>query len=202
MIIKGGKDFYVPVSETTTISSFSRWEQAFRVYSNIYSKAQPHWSSELIEYNHIIHMISLTYIWDNVYLYDKDFRIHMSKNPTRSWGIILQQAWSLRLRDRISNSNHSSNHNNHSHNSLGNREKSSDICKRYNKGKCTFGSTCKYEHRCSYCFRFGHSIINCRKLQADRERAHAHGHRQEHRKDGNGRQEKDRNSNHGNGSRN
>ena len=90
MIIKGGKAFYILVSETTTISSFSRWEQAFRVYSNIYSKAQPHRSSELIEYNHIIHMISLTYIWDNVYLYDKDFRIHMSKNPTRSWGIILQ----------------------------------------------------------------------------------------------------------------
>ena len=30
-----------------------------------------------------------------------DFHIHMAKHPSRSWGIILQQAWSMRLQDRI-----------------------------------------------------------------------------------------------------
>ena len=34
-------------------------------------------------------------------MYDKDFRLHMAKHPTRSWAIILQQAWSVWLKDRI-----------------------------------------------------------------------------------------------------
>ena len=36
------------------------------------------------------------------------------------------------------------------------------------RGKCNFGATCKYEHRCSYCFKFGHSVLNCRKAASDR----------------------------------
>ena len=89
MVIRGGHTFYVPVKESTAISSFGKWEQAFRVFSNIYTKANPHRASELIEYNHIIHTISLCYIWDNVYLYDKDFRMHIARNPDRNWSIIL-----------------------------------------------------------------------------------------------------------------
>ena len=99
LVVKGGHTYYVPVIDTTEINSFSKWEQAFRVYANIYTKAYPNRSSELIEYNHIIHTVSLSYPWENVYLYDKDFRLHMSKHPERNWSIILQQAWSLRLRE-------------------------------------------------------------------------------------------------------
>ena len=101
MIIKGGRTYYVPVSESTAISSFKKWEQAFRVYSNIYTKRHPHRSAELIEYNHVINTIAMSYVWDNVYSYDKDFRIHMSRNPNRNWSIILQQAWTLCLRDHL-----------------------------------------------------------------------------------------------------
>ena len=38
-----------------------------------------------------------------------------------------------------------------------------------------FGTSCRYEHRCSYCFRMGHPIVTCRKLQADRERGAGNG---------------------------
>ena len=65
-------------------------------FSDIYTRAKPHKSTELIQYSHIIH----TTVWENVYSYDKDFRLHMAENPGRSWAIILQQAWSLHLRDR------------------------------------------------------------------------------------------------------
>ena len=99
LVIKGGHTYYVPVSESTDISNFNKWEQAFRVFSNVYTKYHPHQSSELIKYNHVIHTISANYPWENVYMYDKDFRIHMGKHPERNWSIILQQAWSLRLRD-------------------------------------------------------------------------------------------------------
>ena len=92
------------VSESSSISSFQKWEQAFRIYSNVYSQFNPNRSAELIEYNHIIHTISQNYTWENVYMYDKDFRLHMSHRPQRNWNIILQQAWSLRLKDKINSS--------------------------------------------------------------------------------------------------
>ena len=104
MVIRKGRTFYVPVSDTASINSFQRWEQAFRVYENLYTKKHSERSSELIEYNQIIHTESLNFIWDNVYLYDKDFRLHMARNPERNWGVIPQQAWSLRMRDRLSTS--------------------------------------------------------------------------------------------------
>ena len=170
MVIRSGRTFYVRVSDVTAISSFNKWEQAFRVFSNIYTKANPHHSSELIEYNHVIHTISLCYIWDNVYLYDKDFRMHIAHNPEHNWSIILQQAWSLHLKDRI-NSNSSNNVSGtgggYSPGDL--KDKVNEPCKRYNRGKCSYGSSCHYDHRCSYCFKMGHSILTCRKLQADQE---------------------------------
>ena len=35
LIIKNGKTFWVPASESVAINGFSRWEQAFRIYSNV-----------------------------------------------------------------------------------------------------------------------------------------------------------------------
>ena len=70
LIVKNGKMFWAPVSETVTINCFNSWEQAFRIYSNIYTKAHRHRCSELIQYNHIIYTISFTHIWENVYTYD------------------------------------------------------------------------------------------------------------------------------------
>ena len=160
VVIRNGRTFWVPVNDSTTINNFNKWEQAFRVYSNIYSKAHPQRASQLIDYNHVIHSISQTYIWDNVYLYDKEFRLHMACNPLRSWSIILQQAWSLRLKDRIpANVSQNTNSNNH---------RNGEVCRQFNKGKCNFGINCRYEHKCSYCYKFGHNVLNCRKASADR----------------------------------
>ena len=148
MIVKGGKTYWSPVSEAVTISNFFKWEQAFRVFANIYTKSHPHRSSELIEYNHIIHNISTAYVWDNVYTYDKDFRIHMGKNPSWSWAIILQQAWAMRLRDRINRDMH--NGNSFSHNNKHNHDRgkpyAKEPCCRFNKGRCNFSANCKFEH--------------------------------------------------------
>ena len=166
MIVKNGKTFWVPASnsQSVNIGSFSRWEQAYHVFSNIYCKANPSRAAELIEYNHIIHTAALTFVWDNVYMYDKEFRLHMLKFPHRSWAMILQQAWTLRLKDRLSIGF------NHSNNASGvhGQGKISEPCRRFNRGKCNFGTSCKYDHKCSYCFKFGHGAVNCRKAMSDR----------------------------------
>ena len=102
MVNYGGHTFWVPASDRTAISinSFSKWEQAFRVFSNIYTREYPNRSSELIQYNHVIHTASLNFQWDNVYHYDKEFRFHLARHPERSWSVILQQAWTMYLKDR------------------------------------------------------------------------------------------------------
>ena len=66
LVIRNGKTIWLPVSESVTINNFSKWEQAFRIYSNMYTKRYPEKSSELIQYNHIIHTIAGMYVWDNV----------------------------------------------------------------------------------------------------------------------------------------
>ena len=186
MVVKEGHTYWIPAnsSEGTSISGYGRWEQAFKVFSEIYMKVHPYRASELVQYNHLIHLASQTYIWENVYLYDKDFRIHMSKYPKRSWSIILQQAWTVRLHDKVKA--HSGNEKlSHSKN---------EICKMFNKmRRCSYGAQCKFEHRCSYCFKIGHGIFNCRNWKADhaesgrydrsdRKRRHSYGHQERHRR--------------------
>ena len=174
LVVRNGKTFWTPVCETVTINSFNRWEQAFRIYSNIYTRAHPHKSSKLIQYNHVIHSISLTYVWDNVYGYDKEFRLHLSKHPDRNWAVILQQAWSMKLRDRITNTRfgeqqqirHPANGGNNMGESNGGAKfAKGDACKLYNRGYCRFGNSCKFAHKCSYCGKMGHAIINCRNCR-------------------------------------
>ena len=176
LVVKDGKMFWSPVSssEKVAITNFQKWEQAFRVFSNIYCKAHPSRSGEMIDYNHIIHSIAVSYAWDNVYAYDKDFRLHLSRHPNRSWAIILQQAWSLCLRDQISKGTETPGHHHQQHSQNGGKQKgggpsSSDYCKRFNRGKCNLGKGCRYEHRCSYCNKFGHGVVVCRKLIFNRE---------------------------------
>ena len=180
LVVKDGKTFWSPVSsaENVAITNFQKWEQAFRVFSNIYCKAHPSRSGEMIEYNHIINSIAVSYAWDNVYAYDKDFRLHISRHPNRSWAIILQQAWSLRLRDRISKGSETPGHHHHQqHSQSGGKQKggggssssSFDYCKRFNRGKCNLGKSCRYKHHCTYCNKFGHGVVVCRKLIFDRE---------------------------------
>ena len=93
LIMKGGSTYFVPASDNSNgINSLVKWDQAFRVFSDIYCKAHPQRSTELIQYCHVIHTAASGYVWDNVYAYDRDFRLHMGENPGQSWSIILQQS--------------------------------------------------------------------------------------------------------------
>jgi hypothetical protein len=40
------------------------------------------------------------------------------------------------------------------------RQGSSDLCRRFNEGKCT-NRDCKYDHRCGYCNKPGHGSFEC-----------------------------------------
>ena len=167
-----------PGSSEFMIGSFARWEQAFHLFSNIYTRQFPQKASELIQYNHVIHRASMTYSWSNVYAYDMDFRLHMAHHPLRSWSVILQQAWNLRLKDGDEHERCTS----QSGNGSGRKR---EICFRYNAGKCTYGFHCKFDHRCGICGKHGHGAHNCRRILSDRNDwgGHDRNHDQKDRKD-------------------
>ena len=157
--------YFVPISdcECGSISSFYKWEQAFRTFSKIYTGRYPNKSSELIQYNHIIFTASQTYIWENVYLYDKEFRLHISNYPPCSWAVILQQAWAMYLKDwiKLDSTGSFPRNGNNNPNSKGKKEN----CRRFNVGKCTAGRSCKFDYRCNECGKWGHGAhICCKKL--------------------------------------
>ena len=53
LVNRDGHTFFAPVGDRdlTGITSFSKWEQAYRIFSNIYTRAYPERASELIQYN-------------------------------------------------------------------------------------------------------------------------------------------------------
>ena len=63
------------------------------------------------------------------------------------------------LKDKIKHSDDAR----HSGNQQHSGSKIKEPCKRYNKGKCTYGSACRYEHCCSErkCGKFGHGAHIC-----------------------------------------
>ena len=165
-----GQLFWQPYSERDSIqiNSLAKWEQAFRIYSDVYTKANPQRASELIQYDHVINTVARNHPWENVYRYDQEFRIHMGKYPDRSWGIILQQAWTMIMCEKGGGptSSHGGNNRNfeqHKGESV-KEKKSGKPCYKYNRGKCLYGINCKFEHRCVVCNKYGHGAFNCRKL--------------------------------------
>ena len=160
-INKGGILYLVPAGDSKdgAIQNYAMWDQAFRVFSEIVSTKYPAKSTELIQYSHIIHTAAQTYLWENVYSYDKDFRIHISKNPTRTWSVILQQAWSMHLKERLKDFGSVSAKSGGS--TPGNRSR--EYCRRFQKGKCNDRIHCKYDHHCAICNKFGHGAHICRR---------------------------------------
>ena len=163
---KGGHPWLVPASEVSapgSISSYLKWHQAFRIYSDILTSRHPHKANELFQYEHVIHAASQNY--QNVYAYDKDFRLHISQYPQRTWAIILQQAYSMRLKDKLRSDN------NYFAKGSGNNVRKEE-CRLFQKGKCNYGANCKYDHRCTVCNKFGHGAYSCRKRFSTGDRSY------------------------------
>ena len=149
------------------------------MFSHIYMPFHPNRAEELIQYNHIIHTAAQIFAWENVYRYDREFRTHMSRHHlNRSWGVILQQAWSMFLKDKIDRTGQDQ----RGSSGGGTRRK---LCSDYNSGNCTFGKKCCFDHRCSFCNKFGHGAYNCHRAAATNKQgqhsgANHHNPKQQH----------------------
>ena len=167
LVNRDGYTYFVPAADKEKITGIRKWEQAFRVYAAIYSKANPYRASEIWQYVYTINLAANSYIWDNVACYDYTFRQLMSSNPGHSWGIIYHQMWSLAMRDPIHKNNMFSVSGNRSDNV---KQHWDNYCWRFNKNRCKFGSKCHYEHKCNYCDGYGHGAYNCARKNCNKEK--------------------------------
>ena len=175
LVFRDSQPVIVPhIDRSQTISGVRKWEQAFRIYTAIYSEANPSRSAEIWQYMFVINHAASTYTWSNVAEYDFAFRQLMAKNPMRSWSKIYVQMWNMCLTEVIKRNNFSFSHrnqnqhnNNHSTQSGPSSSKQNggkskpNYCWKFNKGKCKFGSNCKFVNRCSYCDSPAHGLNSC-----------------------------------------
>ena len=188
-VVRGGQTYFVPAVDRNvpSINSFNRWDQAFMIFANIYLNTHQNRSSELLEYQYAIHTASTGFPWENVYSYDRDFRLHMAKYPTRSWAMILQQAWSMRLMNRGAGVAPADN----PRGGQNDKRARKDICWRFNRGKCTYGPNCRFEHKCNICLKFGHGAHICRKAGGyDKQNRGGEQHRRDDRDKDRGKQDR------------
>ena len=180
-----GGTFLMPAKRTSCITSFRKWEQAFRVYTTIYCSENPNRSREIWQYISVINTAISSFMWDNVYSYDIIFRQLMEFNPVHSWAVTYNQMWNLSMRDPLPNRGQRSNFGSglsgsgtgfQQQGSFGNgrgnkrtlyagKRTKSDYCWNFNKGvKCKWGKNCRFIECCSYCDSNAHGVHACPKL--------------------------------------
>ena len=154
----GVVEFKLSESESK-ITGIRSWDKAFRVYSTIYSQANPHRASEILQYAAVINTAAQKFNWDDVAQYDYVFRHLMERKPERSWAKTYTQMWNMTLCGQTRYPKHSSD--NGGRGKRGGQSKE-NVCWRYNKNRCKFGKECRYDHRCSYCDG-SHPLTACGK---------------------------------------
>ena len=157
------------------INGIHKWEQAFRIYAAIYSKANPHRAAEIWQYVDVIHLAAATYSWENVSMYDNTFHRLISQYPDRSWAKTYTQMWHLAMRDPIPQRSRAGG----SSGSSGYRRERDNYCWKFQKGQKHDMNSCRYEHRCKYCDGTSHGFNSCRKRKKS-----SGNHRRENEDDG------------------
>lgn len=168
MINNNGRPEFIEDDDGTDITSYIKWEEAFEIFASIYIRGNPGRAHELYDYKHTIRDASTDYIWDNVYDYDIEFRTHMAKcKGKRSWSAKMNDEWSRYMKNHLRFDRTSVGEHVHrpaaSDQGAATNSKTRELCRRYNKGRCTWGEKCRYLHACSVCGKRGHGALICRK---------------------------------------
>lgn len=162
VVNKDGMTHFVPADRENVkdINSYKQWEIAFKVFMGVYISKWPERSKELLEYSHTIQNASLTYPWENVFNYDIAIREIMTDHPGRLWGQICQRTWAIELGEPTSKVTYVPSG---SATTSSGQRLQKKVCWRFNKGRCTFGANCEFDHRCSVCGGRSHGRHNCYK---------------------------------------
>lgn len=171
LINDGTHSRWVEESDDSIINSYRKWEEAFEIYASIYICGNPEKAQDLYDYKFTIRDAANTYIWDNVYEYDIEFRLHIERcKNQRRWSAKLDYEWTRCMKNHIQFRHDKHNSTNETGNTPGHSSKAREICNRYNKGRCTWGSQCRYLHICKICKKRGHGASICRNAEKRQDR--------------------------------
>lgn len=158
-----GSTYFVPVDcdNVKDITSCKQWEVAFKVFMGIYISKWPERSDELLQYSHNVQVAATMYPWENVFNYGIAMREIHTDHPERLWGQICQHTWALELGEPSQKTNFVQANNTST--ATPNVRSPRKVCWKFNKGRCTYGAACEYDHRCSVCGGRNHGRSTCYK---------------------------------------
>ena len=169
LITQGTSNYLeMPATRTGKLNSICKWDQAFRVFAAIYTRANPKRASEIWQYVYVIHTAAAANPLDNVHFYDVNFQQLMANKPWKSWGKTYTQGWNMAFNNvsgfQATQSTTNSSSNSFSKGSGSGRSWKDDCCWRFNKNRCKrMAGDCNYDHRCTFCAGWNHGFHNCRK---------------------------------------
>ena len=120
-----------------------------------------------------------TFTWNNVCSSDCLFRHLKEQFPNRSWAVIYQHGYSTLLKDHLpTKSSGSINYggskvgrandaqaSSSSANQNNNNKSVREVCWKFNRGRCKYGTNCRYDHRCADCNKSGHDKNSCQRKE-------------------------------------
>ena len=173
-VTKSGSTYWAPPDRESRITNIRKWEQAFRVYAAVYTKANPTRASEVWQYVYVINTAAASFAWENVYYYDFTFRQLMAERPTRNWGKTYNQLWNLAMCDHLPKSGPFIKGNGGDQNS-GSRTTSwkDRCCWRFNRGNKCRKYNCRFDHRCNSCGSWTHGKNRCDKRNGGDDQSYA-----------------------------
>lgn len=172
MLNRDGYSFLVAGEEKEfqLIDSFHKWQEAFRIFADLYEASHPGRSRELNQYAFRIEDASKYFVWDNVAAYDQKFREFVTRFPTRKWSVVHYESWITMLKEPVgrvfqaraveTRPGPQSNVN-------------VDFCWNFNKGHCEYAN-CRFAHRCMTCGG-QHAFINCGRRGAKKSKGNRNG---------------------------
>ena len=164
-----------PQTKNRKIVSVEQWTSAFLVFASIYMEKHMEPGRELMKYMDLVRHAARAFGGYGWREYDVQFRLKQARQPGRSWASVDAELWLMLV---ASNGPRPAVFRQHS-GAFGRRSMSPftapasaprglgarrrGTCFAFNKGNCTQGRNCKYEHKCSRCSAVEHGAKQCNR---------------------------------------
>ena len=152
MVIKQG------VTHSKKVDTFDKWCSAFHTFMAIYLTKHPGRAIEMLKYIETIRLAAIQFAGAGWKKYDEQFRLQQESNPSNSWGVINMELWVTVAAATAALPAHFSP--SASQPSFG--QGARGFCYAYNGPNGCHYRSCKFQHKCSKCFRMGHNAASCR----------------------------------------
>ncbi len=153
------------------IYNWTMWQKAFCTFKALYLMVHPQKEPEITKYKNDIQNFATNYYWSAVTSYNQLFRQYLADFPKCSWAMVDQDLFMTELVPHRLPAQF-----------RGQQPRGSPasgdilrtgVCNMFNRGNCTWGKKCRYDHRCTTCNKFGHTSQVCHGTAKVNVDAHA-----------------------------